>query len=32
MAGNSRQSCTQRGDWEYLTTRNQQCLQLLLKT
>lgn len=24
--------CTQRGDWEYLTTRNQQCLQLLLKT
>uniref|UniRef100_A0A8C3QJ31 Uncharacterized protein n=1 Tax=Cyanoderma ruficeps TaxID=181631 RepID=A0A8C3QJ31_9PASS len=34
MAGNSWQSwfCTQRGDWEYLTTRNQQCLQLLLKT
>lgn len=34
MAGNSWQSwfCTQREDWEYLTTRNQQCLQLLLKT
>lgn len=26
MAGNSQQSwfCTQRGDWEYLTTTNQQ--------
>lgn len=33
MAGNSQQSwfCTQRGDWEYLTTTNQQGLQLLLK-
>lgn len=24
--------CTQSRDWEYLITRNQQCLQLLLKT